>query len=79
MKIINSIKARFQKYLNQGKIVGGDSTKYIMQTKELLSNHREQMNAAQLYEELWLMQNGITEEMKQQMFEELENNIGYVV
>jgi len=67
------------KSVAENTVVGGNPAKFIMNTDQLMDKHREQMKSAKLYDKTWLIQNGISAEMKQQMSEELENHMGYVV
>lgn len=60
-------------------VVGGNPAKFIMKTDELIVKHQEQMKFAKKYDKTWLINNGITPEMKDKMSKDLENQIGYVV
>jgi maltose O-acetyltransferase len=58
---------------------GGKPTRIITTTNALMQKHRELMKKAKIYGEGLRIQDPMTPEMKQQMFKELENQLGYVV
>lgn len=66
------------KNVENNTVVGGNPAKYIMQTNELMEKHKVRMQTAKTYDESYLIQNGITNAMKKQMSDELENYTGYV-
>ena len=67
------------KSVEENTVVGGNPAKFIMKTDELLEKHKDALQTATKYDKSWLIQNGITEAMKKQMGDALENNNGYVV
>lgn len=67
------------KSVEENTVVGGNPAKFIMETDALMDKHKELMKTAKMYDENWLIQNGITDAMKNQMAMELENQSGYVI
>lgn len=66
------------KSVEPNTVVGGNPAKFIMNTDDLMNKHKALMQTSKIYDKHWLIQNGITDAMKKQMSEELENQIGYV-
>ncbi len=66
------------KSVDENTVVGGNPAKFIMKTSELMDKHKAMMTSSKIYDKSWLIQNGITEAMKKEMSDELENNSGYV-
>lgn len=59
-------------------VVGGNPAKFIMSVADLKVKHKLLMREFAIYGEEYLIQNGITEELKNQMNHDLENNNGYL-
>jgi maltose O-acetyltransferase len=66
------------KSVEPNTVVGGNPAKFIMKTEDLMNKHKEIMKTANIYDTNWLIQNGITNAMKNQMSSELEKKAGYV-
>lgn len=66
------------KSVEKGMVVAGNPAKVICTVEELLGKHRKAMETAPIYDESWLIQNGITDEMKKQMSKDLEDKMGYL-
>lgn len=67
------------KSVEKGKVVGGNPAKVICTVEDLLTKHKAAMETAPRYDEKWLIQNGITAEMKQKMSRDLDDQMGYLV
>ncbi|WP_409304749.1 acyltransferase [Peribacillus sp. SCS-155] len=59
-------------------VVGGNPATIICPTSEYIQKHGSRMSARPTYDENWTFDN-ITNDMKKQMKQELENGIGYIV
>lgn len=60
-------------------IVGGNPAKFIMSIEDYKEKHQELIKTAMVYDEKWLIQNGITTEMKDKMNADLASKNGYVI
>ncbi len=60
-------------------VVGGNPAKFIMNVADYKSKHEELIKTAMVYDEKWLIQNGITTEMKDKMNADLASKNGYVI
>jgi len=60
-------------------IVGGNPAKFIMNVADYKSKHEELIKTAVIYDEKWLIQNGITTEMKDKMNADLASKNGYFI
>lgn len=60
-------------------VVGGNPAKIICSKNDFINKQTKNIATSKIYDERWLIQNGITDEMKKQMAEDLENQFGYVV
>lgn len=67
------------KSIPSNTVVAGQPARPICSTDEYLKKHRGKMDTAKIYGIDYTIKGGITEEMKEQMFHELEGDqIGYV-
>lgn len=60
-------------------IVGGNPAKFIIKVADYKAKHEEMIKTAMVYDEKWLIQNGITTEMKDKMNADLASKNGYVI
>lgn len=67
------------KNVEDGTVVGGNPAKFIMSVDDLKAKHQIQIKESAVYEKDFLIQNGISEEKKNQMNTELEKKYGYLV
>ncbi len=67
------------KSIPANSVFGGNPAKYIMSTDELIDKHKDLIKNAKVYDESWLINSKITNEMKYQMSIDLENKMGYIV
>lgn len=61
-----------------GYVVGGNPAKIIVESKEYIENHKSNMEEAMVYGNEWTIGGNITSQMRNRMFEELGNVVGYV-
>ena len=59
-------------------VVGGNPARFIMNTSALMEKHAAAFRDAILYDETWTIRNGITDEMKKKMSDDLNQNVGYI-
>ncbi len=67
------------KSVPENTVVGGNPAKFITTVADYKKKHEELMQTAPVYDKSWLMQEGITEEMREKMSSDLENTLGYIV
>lgn len=67
------------KSVPENVVVGGNPARIITTVQEYKQKHQELMKTSPVYDEKWLIQGGITPDMKDKMNTDLENKIGYVV
>jgi len=67
------------KSVPDGTIVGGNPAKVIGTTDDYINKHKDLIKDAKVYDENWTIHNGITESMRIQMNNDLENESGYIV
>lgn len=60
-------------------VFGGNPAKYILDVSDLIIKHKKNMKSSKIYGSKWLMQNGITTEMKIKMSSDLDTQFGYVI
>ncbi len=66
------------KNVEDNTVVGGNPAKFITTSSNLKDKHAELMKDSIIYDESWLIQNGVTNEMKKKMSRDLNNKIGYI-
>lgn len=67
------------KSVPENTVVGGNPAKFITTVADYKAKHQEIMKNAPVYDEKWLMQGGITEEMRIKMNKDLDDTLGYIV
>jgi maltose O-acetyltransferase len=67
------------KSVPENTVVEGNPAKFIIKTDELMNKYKELIKESKTYDKNWLIQNGITNIMKKQTSNELENNKDYVI
>lgn len=67
------------KSVEPNSIVGGNPAKFIMKNEYYIIKNKEKMRTAKIYNETWLIQNGITTDMKKQMAKDLDGEMGFLV
>ena len=50
-----------------------------MKNEYYIIKNKEKMRTAKIYNETWLIQNGITTDMKKQMAKDLDGEMGFLV
>ena len=61
-------------------IAVGSPAKVIGKTSDYIEKHRELMKTAPVYDQSWTVHQGITEEMKAKMSQDLDNGeTGYII
>jgi len=63
----------------ENTVVEGNPAKFIIKTDELMNKYKELIKESKTCDKNWLIQNGITNIMKKQTSNELENNKDYVI
>ena len=67
------------KSVPENTVVGGNPAKFITTVSDYKMKHQELMKTEPVYDKSWLMQEGITAEMRDQMSSDLKNTTGYIV
>jgi maltose O-acetyltransferase len=67
------------KSVPENTVVGGNPARFITTVAEYTKKHQELIKTAPVYDESYLIQGGVTQEMREKMATDLENTIGYVV
>ncbi|WP_407282007.1 acyltransferase [Methanolobus sp. WCC1] len=60
-------------------VAAGNPAKVIGSTTSMIAKHRENMNTFPIYKEVWTLNTGITNEMKDIMKDDLTNSFGYII
>ena len=60
-------------------VVGGNPAKFIMNVAVYKSKHEDLIKNAIVYDDKWLIQNGITSEMRDRMNLDLDKKHGYII
>ncbi|WP_297511844.1 acyltransferase [Flavobacterium sp.] len=60
-------------------VVGGNPARHLMTVQEFMCKHEQMISQSICYDSSWLIQNGITPEMKEQMAQTLHQKQGYIV
>lgn len=68
------------KSIGEGNIIGGNPAKIIGATEDYINKHEKLIKSSNVYDEKWTIGNGITNEMKEKMRQDLDSQeIGYVI
>ncbi|WP_413307836.1 acyltransferase [Bacillus sp. 1P10SD] len=66
------------KSVPEGCIVAGNPARIIGKTNDYIEKHKKELEASHVYDWRWTIGGGITNEMCNQMFKDLNNSFGYV-
>ena len=66
------------KLVEANVVVGGNTAKFITTIAKLKEKHTNLMKASVIYDESWLLKNGVSSEMKKKMSNDLNDQIGYL-
>lgn len=67
------------KNVEPNTVVGGNPAKFIMLVGDLKTKHEVLMKKSKIYDKEWLLKNGITSLMKNQMNQDLKTENGYII